>query len=102
MFGGRRENVENASADGEFAALADHVHAGVRELDESSDGVFELRLGTDGQGDGLDLGQVGRHRLQQRSGRRHHHAQRRSEALVVGTGQPAQHQHAGRDSVDTG
>ena len=34
MLGGRGEDVENAAADGEFAAPADHVHPGVGQLDQ--------------------------------------------------------------------
>ena len=34
VFGGRREDVEDAAADRELAALADHVDAGVGQLDE--------------------------------------------------------------------
>ena len=49
MLGGRRENVENATADREFAALADHVHPGIGQLDQPGDDVFERQLVADGQ-----------------------------------------------------
>ena len=37
VFGGGREDVEDAAADRELAALADHVDAGVGQLDEPVD-----------------------------------------------------------------
>ena len=44
MFGRRREEVENAAADCEFAAFAHHVDAGVGQLDEPGDQVVEVEL----------------------------------------------------------
>ena len=100
MLGGRREDVEDAAAHRELTALADHVDAGVGQVDEPGDDVVELGLGADGQRDRLDVGEVGRHRLQQRPRRRHDDPQRRAEPLVVGVGQPAQQHQARTDGVD--
>ena len=54
------------------------------------------------QRDRLDVGEVGRHRLQQRAHRGDDNPQRRAEPLVVGIGQPAQHHHPRADGVDPG
>ena len=62
----------------------------------------ELGLGTDGQRHRLDVGHIGRHRLQQGPGRRHDDPQRRAQATVVGVGQPAQQHQARADGVDAG
>ena len=53
---GGREDVEDAAADGELAALLDQVHAGVRRVGERRDDVVELDLLA---GDELDRHQVG-------------------------------------------
>ena len=65
VLGGRREDIEDAAAHREFAALADHVHAGVGQFDESENHVVELGLRADRQRHRLDGGDVGSHRLQQ-------------------------------------
>ncbi len=101
MLGGGREDVEDAAANGELAALADHVDPGVGQVDQPRDDGVELGLGADGERDRLDLGQIGRHRLQQRPGRGDHDAQRRAETFVVRVGQPAQQHHPRADRVDT-
>ena len=59
VLGGRREDIENAAAHRELAALADHVDTGVGQFDEPRDDGFEFGLGTDGQRHRLDIGQVG-------------------------------------------
>ena len=100
VLGGGREDVEDAAAHRELAALADHVDAGVGQVDQPGDHVVEVGLGTDGQRHRLDVGEVGRHRLQQRPRRGHDDPQRRAEALVVGMGQPAQQHHPRADGVD--
>ena len=45
VLGGRREDVQDAAAHRELAAAADHVDAGVGQLDEPGDDVVELGLG---------------------------------------------------------
>ena len=100
MLGGGREDIEDAAAHRELAALSDHVHPVVGQVDEPCDDGVELRLGTHAQRHRLDVGQIGRHRLQQRPRRRHHDPQRRSEALVVRVGQPAQQHQPRADRVD--
>ena len=65
MLGSGRENVENAAADRELAAFADHVHPGVGQLDEPHDEFVERDFGADIQRDRFDLRHVGGHRLQQ-------------------------------------
>ena len=42
VLGGRREDVEDAAAHRELAALADHVHAGVGQLHQSVDDAVEV------------------------------------------------------------
>ena len=54
----------------------------------------------DGEGDRLDVGEVGCHRLQQRTHRGDHDPQRRPETAVIGVGQPAQHHQPRADGVD--
>ena len=111
VLGRRREDVEDAAAHRELATLSDHVHAGVGQLDQPGDHGVECRrggsgcdlgLGADGQRHRLDVGHIGRHRLQQGPGRRHDDPQRRAEAFVVWVGQPAQQHHARADGVDAG
>jgi hypothetical protein len=65
------------------------------------DHLVEIGLTTERQGDGFDVDQVGRHRLDQRAHRGDDRAQRRPEPLVVRMGQPAQHHHPGADGVDS-
>ena len=43
VLGGRREDVEDAAAHRELAALADHVDAGVGQLDQPGDDPLESR-----------------------------------------------------------
>ena len=100
VLGRRREDVEDAAAHRELAALADHVDAGVGQVDEPRDDGVEFGLRTDGQRHRLDIGHVGCHRLQQRPRRGDHDPQRRAEALVVGMGQPAQQHQPRADGVD--
>ncbi len=101
MLGSGREDVKDAATNGELAALSDHVHPGVGQVHQPRDDGVELRLGAEGERDRLDVGQVGRHRLQQRPGRGDHHAQRRAEVFVVRVGQPPQQHHPRADRVDT-
>ena len=100
MFGGRREHVQDAAADRELAPLADHVDARVGQLDQAGDRRLEVGLRPDRQRHRFDVGEVGRHRLQQRTRRGDHHPKRRSQPGVVGMGQPTQHQHSRPDGFD--
>ncbi|CDO90544.1 hypothetical protein BN973_04940 [Mycobacterium triplex] len=100
MFGGGREDVENATADGEFAAPADHVDAGVGQFDQPGDHGLEFDFRADAQRERLHQAQLRRHRLQQRTRGGHHHPQRRTQPGVVRMRQPAQHHQPGADRVD--
>ncbi len=102
VLGGRREDVENASADREFAPATDHVHPGVGQLDQPGDDVFEDHLVTDGQGERFQQTQSRDHRLQQRTDRGDDHLQRRTQPGVVRVGESADHHHSRADRVDTG
>ncbi len=88
---GRREDVEDAAAHRELAALADHVGTGVGQLDEPLDQLVEVVLRADTQGDGLDVAQTGGHRLHQRAHGRDDHPQLGSVVAVLGVREPAQH-----------
>ncbi len=63
VLGGGHEDVEDAAADGELAALLDHVDAGVGEADEALDELVEVVLGADGEVDRGESAQAGRHGL---------------------------------------
>ena len=54
---GRREDVDDAAAHGELAALLDEVDAGVRRAREPAYDVLELHLVTGGQLDRREVGQ---------------------------------------------
>ena len=58
VFLGRREDVDDAAADGELAALLDQVDAGVRRAREPSYDVLELDLLPGRQLDRLEVGQA--------------------------------------------
>ncbi len=102
MLGGRREYVENAAADREFAAFADHVHPGVGQLDQPGDDVFEGQLVAEGQRERFGQAESGGHRLQQRTDRGDHHLQWRTEPGVLWVCQSSQQHHPGTDGVDAG
>ena len=102
MFGGGREDVEDAAAHRELSAAAHHVDPGVGEFDQACGKVVEAQLGSHPQCHRLDLGQVGGHRLQQRAHRRHHHRQRGPQVRIVRVDQPAQQHHPRADGVHTG
>lgn len=102
MLGGGREDVQNAAANREFAAPADHVHPRVGQLHQPGDHVFERHLVTDGQRQRFFVAQSWRHGLQQGTHRGDHHTQRRTQPGVVRVGEPAQHHQAGADGVDAG
>ena len=58
MLGGRREDVEDAAADGELAALLDHLDPGVGQLDEPLEQLVEVVLGADREVDRVELAQA--------------------------------------------
>ena len=68
---GRREDVDDAAADGELAALLDQVDAGVRRVGEPAHDVVEVGAVSPGaQLDRLEVAQALDLRLQQRADRR--------------------------------
>ena len=102
MLGGGREDVQDATADRKLPAPGHHVDTGIGQFHQPGHQMLEVEFGAHVQGDRLDLGQVGGHRLQQRTHRGHHHRQRRAQGGLVGSGQPAHQQHAGADGVHPG
>ncbi len=64
MLFGRREDVENAAADGEFAAPLDHLDPRVGEVDELAGDVFEVHLVARAQPHRHELAEAGGLRLQ--------------------------------------
>jgi hypothetical protein len=86
VLGGGREHVEDAAAHRELSPLADHVDPGVGQGDQAFDDLVEGALGAEGQRHRLDLGQLRRHRLQQRARRGDHDPKRRAQPGVVGMG----------------
>ena len=96
---GRREDVDDAAADREVAALLDQVDPGVGGGDEPGEQVVEVDLVTGPHRDRLEVAEPGDHRLQQAAHRRHHDLHRAATALVVGMRQPAQHVEAPPDGV---
>ena len=73
---GRREDVDDATADGELATLLDQVDAGVRRTDEPAYDVLELDLLAGRQLDRLEVGQPLDLGLEHRADRRDHHLER--------------------------
>ena len=102
VLGGRSENIEDAAADGEFAAPADHVDPGVGQLDQPGDDILEGQLIADRQRQRFGLAQPRGHRLQHRADRGDHHPQRWAKPAVLRVGQPAQQHHPGADGVHAG
>ncbi|CAB4899292.1 unannotated protein [freshwater metagenome] len=91
MIGRRREQVENAAADGEFAALAHHVDAQVAEFDEAMDQAVEVQIETHFERDGFDLAETRGHRLHQRSNGGDDDTQRIAVVAVTGAGETTEH-----------
>ena len=90
---GRREDVEDAAAHGELAALLDQVDPGVRRVREPLDGVVQSaarrrrRSAT-----GSRSPRPGDQRLEQRADGRDHDPQRPvAGSAAIGVGEPAQH-----------
>ena len=102
MLGGGREEVEDPAADRELPTPADHVDPGVGQLDQPGSQGVEVQFGAHRQRDGLDLGEVGGHRLQQGAHRGDDHPQRRPKPGVLRMGQPTQQHEPGADGVDPG
>ena len=99
MLLGRREDVDDATADRELPAPLDHVDARVRRLGEASHDVLE-RPGVAGrQLDGLDVGEAGHLRLQQAADRRDDDLERAVGGVGAGVPQAAQHGEATADGV---
>ena len=65
VLGGRREDVDDAAADGELAAGGDHLDAGVGQLDEPDQQLVEVVLVADPQRHRVEPAQAGRDRLDQ-------------------------------------
>ena len=96
---GRREDVDDAAADGELAALLDEVDAGVRRTREPADDILELDLLTAGQLDRLEVGQALDLRLQHRADRRDDDLERPVVRLVAGVLDPPQDGQPPADGV---
>ena len=96
---GRREDVDDAAAHGELAALLHQVDAGVRRAGQPRDHVLELDLLAGLQLDRLEVGQSLDLGLQHRPHRRHHDLQRAVGGVVAGVHEPAQHRQPTADGV---
>ena len=91
---GGAEQVEDAAANSELAALLDHVDAGVGQLDQPLEEFLERLLLADDEVDRLERAEAGRHRLDQAADGRDDDA----EAVVLVL-QPVQHLQAAPDGV---
>ena len=97
---GRREDVDDAAADGELAALLDQVDPGVRRAGQPAYDVVELDLVTDGELDRLEVGEPLDLRLEDRADRRDDHLDAgRWRRRSPGCAQPAQHGEPPPDGV---
>jgi len=94
---GRAEQVEDAAADSELAALLDHVDAGVGQLDQPFQQGVEALLLADDQVDGRQGTQAGSHRLDQAPDGGDDDAQ-----VVVAGLQPVEHFQPPPDGVGAG
>ena len=65
VLGRRREDVDDAAADGELAARGDHLDPGVRQLDQPDQQVVEVGGVADPQRHRVQPAQAGRDRLDQ-------------------------------------
>ena len=98
---GRREDVENAAADGEFAAPLDHLDPRVRELDELADDVFEVHLIAGAQPHRHELAEAGGLRLQDAADRGDDDPQR-TIGVLLGMSEPPQDREPAPDRVGAG
>ena len=95
---GRREDVENAAADGDLAPLLHHVNSGVGQRDEPLHQPAQVGPVADVQDDGRHLAQVGCHRLDQRADGGDHHGQLPAWILLR-VGEPPQRRQPFADCV---
>ncbi len=92
---GRREDVEDAAADRELAALLDEFDAGVRGRGERLDRLVQIGAPPGAQRDGLQVAEPLHLRLQHRADGRDHHGHRAGLRVVgAGVGEAAQHGEA--------
>ena len=88
---GGREDVDDAAAHGELAALLDQVDPGVRRLGEPAHELVERHRVADAQLDGLEVAETLDLRLEDRAHRRHHDLERSVARVGAGMPQPPQH-----------
>jgi hypothetical protein len=98
---GRREDVDDAAAHRELAALLHEVDARVRRGGEAPYDVLERRGVTGHQLDGLEVGQPLDLRLQHRPDGRDHHLEGTVRAVRARVPQAPQHCQATTDRVTT-
>ena len=99
---GRREDVDDAAADRELAALLHQVDPGVRRGGEPAHHVVELDLVADGELDRLEVGEAAHLRLEHRADRRDDHLDRAVRGVRAGVPQPPQHREPAADGVAAG
>jgi hypothetical protein len=95
---GGREDVEDAAAHRELAALGDQVDAGVGHVGQPPRHSVELGLAAGHQLDRLEVAEALELRLQQAAHRRHDDLQR----VPLGVGEPPQHGEPAADRVGPG
>jgi hypothetical protein len=93
---GGREDVEDAAAHGELAALGHQVDASVGDVDEALDDRVEVVRLAGGKLDRLQVAQALELRLEHGPHRRDHHARR---AVGAGVREAAQHREPPADGV---
>ncbi len=96
---GRWEDVDDAAAHRELAALLDQVDAGVGGVDQPGDDLLEDGGRADPQLDRRQVAQTLDLRLEDRTHRRHHHLDRSRRGVVAGVAQAAQHGQTTADRV---
>ncbi len=96
---GRREDVDDAAADRELAALLDQVDAGVRRVGQPAYDVLERRGVARRELDRLEVAEPLDLRLQHRADRRDDDPSGPLVASVAGVAQPAQHREPAADGV---
>ena len=93
---GGREDVEQATADGELAALLDQLHAGVGGVDQRAGDVVEVGLVARLELDRDEVAEARRQRLQHAAHRGDEDVDR---AVLAGVGEVAQHGEPAPDGV---
>ena len=96
---GRREDVDEAAAHGELAALLDEVDPGVRRGRQRTHRLVEVGGLTHGQLDGLEVGETLDLRLEHGAHRRDDDLQRPGALGLAGVGEAAQHGEPASDRV---